>query len=345
MAKYLNKEKQEFEVSDDVLAKAQSGLENINFDSDDEDDSTPNQKSQISQAEPGDSTPVDEDKDLADSDKGDEDTPTPLPDNYFRAAVHQDWTPEDIQEFYAENPERALKTFKKIYESTNFITKQTADLGRKSKQLSEKLTNAEKPPVLKSEFQEIDIEGIRKKYSDTDDPIIDLIGQLSRQNKVMYDKVNALETSSKPASKTSDEDVKVWNGITNFFGDNALNVFKGFYGAAKVNEDWGTVLTGEQLKNRIKVVEMADQVLAGAELQGRDMDYDEALHLAHLVVSDNIRETIIRNEIKSKIKERSKGITVKSTGGGKHSQDGQPTSEIELEKKTAGRLSKMFGKR
>ena len=334
----MNKEKQDVEPSADLLAKVSQKLDVIE---DEKDSSTPELESQLSQAESEDSILDDGDKTLAEDKKGDEDTPQPLPDNYFRAAIHQGWSPEEIQELYSQNPEVALKTFEKIYESTNYITKQTADLGRKHKQLTEKLVKSETSPTTsKSEVQELNVEEFKKKYPDADEFVIDLVGQLSKQNKVLYDKVQSLETQQKVSNEPSDEDKKVWNIIVDFFSDNALTQFKDFYGVAKSNDEFGKVLTGQQLKNRMEVVELADQVLSGAALQGKDMDYAEALHLAHLYVSDVIREKVIRDEIKSKITARSKGITVKSSGG-KVPDDGTITPE-KLEKKVASRLGKLF---
>jgi len=55
-----------------------------------------------------------------------------LPDAYRRAAIHQGWKPEDVDEYFAANSELAMRTFGNIHESTNKISQEFADLGRAS---------------------------------------------------------------------------------------------------------------------------------------------------------------------------------------------------------------------
>ena len=67
-------------------------------------------------------------------------------------------------------------------------------------------------------------------------------------------------------------------------------MYDDFYGAlSKDAKNWDT-LTQDQKVNRWNVLQMADQMFIGATSQGRDMDVNEALTLAHLSVSETMRE-------------------------------------------------------
>jgi len=69
---------------------------------------------------------------------GDEDTnaeadgdgDSPVPDAYMRAAEHQGWKKEEVEEFWRDEPEKAERTLSKILESTNRLSTQWGQLGQ-----------------------------------------------------------------------------------------------------------------------------------------------------------------------------------------------------------------------
>ena len=76
-----------------------------------------------------DPTPADSDDEPAEDDTKAGDKPA-IPDNHYRAAVHQGWKPEDIKELYDSNPKLALKTLKKIHEDSHQVSQVFALKGR-----------------------------------------------------------------------------------------------------------------------------------------------------------------------------------------------------------------------
>ena len=102
-----------------------------------------------------------------------------LQDNLYRAAIHEGWTDDDIKDFLEQNPDRARATFKKMYESTTGLSQKWVDAGRAKlladdgtqQQQQQTDTTQAKTDKPKVEFQEIDIEKLRKDY-DNDLPLV-----------------------------------------------------------------------------------------------------------------------------------------------------------------------------
>jgi len=288
-----------------------------------------------------------EDPDKDDDDKKGKEDEVILPENYFRAAVHSDWTSEEIQGFFKTNPELALKTFKKIYDSTNVATNEFVELGRASqKQLHEaEVAEQAKKDTETNKFKGMDMDAVAEQFKD-DPAVVALLKAANEQNKTFHEQFIELRKSQTQVAQTglSNEDTRIWNDINSFFDGKNLEAFSEFYGKSEKDKNWNQVLTGEQMQNRHQVIVMADQIGAGAKLAGKEMDRSETLRRAHLAASDSVRETVIRNELKEKAKKRSKGITVKSTG--RKTQD--DVASVKKDEKTAlkragKRLGKLFG--
>ena len=246
-----------------------------------------------------------------------------LSDSLYRAAVHQGWTPDKIKAFYAADKETATQTFQQIYDSTNKLTAEFARLGRA------KVTEPVKAEVPAAPVTPDSLAQLKEQYG-ADDPLIQTIEALQKQ----------MSTLSVPAPKVESavpEDVALKQVITGFFNDSEMALYKEFYGVAT---DDG-VLTEGAFKNRMAVLNLADQILLGAQQVGRKMEVPEALALAHLTVSEPIREKVIRADIKSKLVKRSKAISL-STGTTVTAAKDGPTTAEELEAKVSERLAKLY---
>lgn len=316
--------------------------------------------------ESGDSTPVDE-KPAEESEASGDSTPagsgpepkpdekpaaeetTGISDAYYRAAKHQGWDDEEIKNLYDANPELANKTFAKLLESTNRLSQEFATMGRARQQQAQQqqvVTQPESKKDEKSEFKEYDIAQLNKDYDN--DPIVKLVEQQQEQMKQLYDKISTMPT---PGVQTSEDEVRVKlqqeelvnREVAQYFKADDLKPYKDFYGAVPKGSKGWDGLTTEQQGNRWAVLELAEQILSGAEMQGRKMDVDEALGSAHLIVSESTREKIIRNDIKSKAVKRSKGLSLKPNSGNAPASTGGPADQATLEAKTAERLRKVFG--
>lgn len=270
-----------------------------------------------------------------------------LSEAYYRAAVHQGWKPEEIKEFLKANPEVANRTFAKMYDDTNKMSREFANIGRAKQELSKKGTvsaaTVVESPEKKSEFKEIDIEKLRKDYDN--DPVIEIVAQQQKQVKALLDQVQ--KTTKEPDQPVKDEatirasiqeEAALEQQIVTFFTGNDLKMYNDFYGALpKDAKDWDT-LTQDQKVNRWNVLQMADQMLIGATSQGRDMGVDEALTLAHLSVSEPMREKVIRDKIKANVVKRNKGLSLKPSSG-KKPESTKPGTPGELVAITRERLN------
>ena len=266
-----------------------------------------------------------------------------IPDSYVRAAIHQGWDKKDIDEFIKTSPQVAAKTFANIYNSTNNLSNQFAELGRKVQSNEKEEKTDDKSKGKESSFDSLTDEQIEKLKKDyDDDPIVELIIAQNKANKVLYDKVQNLEVNQ-TVKKSDNEDNKIISNINSFFDSNDMKPFADFYGTSSNGADWDGSLTPGQKANRLEAVRQADAILAGAEFQGRKMELNEALELAHLSVSDPIKEKVIRANIKNAVKQREKGITIKPKSSNKEQDSGKPSNEKELMTRTSERLNKLFG--
>lgn len=270
-----------------------------------------------------------------------------LSESYYRAAIHAQWRPEEIKEFYEANPKLAIKTFGGIYESLNRASKDFAALGRVKKE--QVVKQPPKPEVKKSEFKGIDVAKLREQYPD--DPVVDLVQSIQDQNKVLFEKVQTLEetgsapVTGQPSSEqkgvSNQEVAAIEQQIETYFRGDELKKYKDFYGEVPVDAvDWNSLTPGQKM-NRWTVIEMMDQMIVGAITCGQDMKIDEALRRAHLCVTEPLREQIIRDDIKAKVEKRSSGISLKPSSTGQPEKT-KPETKQDLEDATTERLKKVF---
>lgn len=270
-----------------------------------------------------------------------------LSEAHYRAAIHQGWKPEEIKEFLKTNSDLANRTFAKMYDDTNKMSREFATIGRAKQELAKKGTvsaaTVMEQPEKKSEFKEIDIAKLRKDYDN--DPIVEMVAQQQEQNRALFEQVQGMTKGPDPAVRDEatirasiQEEAALEQQIMTFFAGDDIKMYDDFYGALpKDAKNWDT-LTQDQKLNRWNVLQMADQMLIGAQSQGRNMDVNEALTLAHLSVSESMREKIIRDEIKTKVVKRSKGLSLKPSSG-KKPESTKPGTPGELEAVTRERLN------
>lgn len=269
-----------------------------------------------------------------------------IEDNLVRAAVHQGWDMKQIKDFMQLDPDRARATFQKMYESTNKLSQQFADMGReKLKQDTQEQEPEAKPKKKdgeKPEFKGLDIAELRKQYDN--DPVIELLAGQQDQNKILFDMVQDLReaTTTRPevAQRTQQlgtEAAAVGQQIDAFFKQGDMKLFDDFYGS-------GDNLTPGQAANRIAMYELADQISAGRELQGLNTTVEEALIQAHMLVSEPVREKMVRTNIVSQLKKRSKGISLKPGSKGRDvntTEHIKPQNDQEVIENAQTRLDKI----
>ena len=90
------------------------------------------------------------------------------------------------------------------------------------------------------------------------------------------------------------------------------------------------------------MLEMADALVAGAGQQGRRLSVEDALTLAHDSLTVGVRTQTIRDQIRSQVTTRQKGITLRPGTRGTEKKDGPPRDRAELQQRTADRLARAF---
>lgn len=252
-------------------------------------------------ADDGESTPESKDGDGEASDK------PAIPDNYFRAAAHQGWTPEKISKLYDADPEGTVDWLKKIYDDTNNLNSQFAELGRKKIALDQAQVDSKaKPQEAKSE---IDLAKLREQYED------DPVGVMLEIVKTQAPKPQEQQVAQPAQTNRREEDMAIAQQLHTFFTAKDLDAYREFYGSPdeKNPYDWSYCTPGQNA-NRQAVINEADAIIAGREFQGSPISVAEALEAAHLRVSAPIAERVIRERIMSQVKKRSKGVTLRPSG-------------------------------
>jgi len=363
----------EIKAREELVANTEERLKNI-FEDEESKESTPDETSADSEEEKSEesrnkesdnnSTPTDDKSAEQDDSEKDEESKesTPdetsadsegskkgIPDAYYRAAKHQGWSDDDIAALHKANPALAEKTFAKLYDSTNKLSREFSAIGR-AKLQAKKAQPAKTEPTgtepKKSEFKKIDIDKLRKDYDN--DPIVELVAQMQDQFEQLHSKLDKepAKTEETPAISEQElrakiqEEAAMEQQIEQFFNADDLKQYKEFYGDLPKNARNWDILSTQQKTNRWEVLQRADEILIGAEAQGREMGIDEALKLAHLIISEPMREKVIRENIKAKVVKRQKSLTLKPTGKMMDNKTG-PLTRDQLVERTKERLSKM----
>jgi len=295
----------------------QAELNDEEKDSTSEDDTTEKGDTQTESETDLDDSTLDDTEEKKDSKVADNkkkeagDKPT-LADSYIRAAIHQGWKEEEVQDFFEKNPEQAIKTLKNIYESTNRLSKQFSTLGR-AQQKQQNHGQEQKS----SDFKALDIKKLKEEYPD--DPIVDsIVAPLNDTLNQMKQQIDSLSQQNRAESITvaeqkaiNSENRMIENQIFTFFDErDDMKPYKNFYGTLEKGKTWDE-LPQLQHQNRWSVLQQADLLLNGAAIQGEEMDVGEALNLAHMLATDGMKEQIIREKIKKQVKKRSNGLTLK----------------------------------
>ena len=252
-----------------------------------------------------------------------------LNDSLYRAAVHQGWTPDEIRDFYQGDPDKAVKTFQRMYESTNKLTAEFARVGRAKQDGQSPAPEPKAQVVTQDEFA-----ALKEQYGE-DDPLVKTL-------EVLQSKVETL-TAAKPAEPPAPltptaEEVALQQTVEGFFTNSDMQPFNDFYGD---NKQAGGLQSG-QFQNRMAVLQLAENILTGAQSLGRKMEIPEALSLAHLTISEPVREKAIRSDLKAKLVRRSKAVSLEPKTEKAPERTG-PLNADELESKVADKLKNVFG--
>jgi len=292
----------------------------------------------IVKTEPDPEPVVDQTQDEPVVDQTTDDPPTEIPVNYVRAALRSGWTEEAIQDLADKAPDMALQTMQNIYESQKTISDKFSQLGRTVPQPQVQATEqpAQQPaqqPAPQKGF--VDFAALKNEYGN--DPLIEtVIKPLDAALVELRAQINQAPATPTPDPESTKLPAELAREVGIFFGDETLTKhYGGFYGTS--NDPMA--LTLGQVENRNNVLIKADQIIAGAAMQGINMTVDEALDSAHMLVSEPVKASAIRREIKESAVKRSSGISLRPSSAKQPGSEGtKPRTQKELEDKVAAGL-------
>ena len=276
-----------------------------------------------------------------------------LPNAYKRAAIHQEWTQEEIDEFYNADPEKALKTFAKLHDSNNRLSMKFSEFGNIRAQQEAEAQRFKDEQVTKPEpvYQPkptppVDMNELRRQYGN--DPVVDIIQKLADQiadmKPVEKQPVRELQPDPvyQPYVKPQIDQNAAFRTLDNFFGSEDVKPYTSFYGS---DSDWNKLSPGE-FANRREVVQLAGSIVAGAEMKGDPMSDEMALEKAHLIVSQPYLEKAIVADIHTQLEKRAKSMTIRTSANklvaGTENKTGSDFTPAERESRAQQRLDKIF---
>lgn len=316
-----------------------------------EDDSDDDPTLETDEDEPTGDEDGDEDGDGKKTPAGDEPTPeikTSIPEPYIRAAIHSEWTREEITALEKKDPELALKTCKKLYDSMNRLSSEFAELGRNKISAQKPNVDPVKPAEEKpAATSKIDIKKLKDEYGD--DPIVGVIEALITQNESLQNRLGEVKPNVEGKPRLSKEEAvaqvraedNLRSQLNSFFSGDDMKIYGDFYGGTSKGENSWDKLTVEQQQHRWDVITLADQICHGALALGKNITVDEAMNRAHLSVSKDVLEKAIKDGIKKQVKSRTKTLQPKNATPVKLDKVAKPE---DLEKKVAARLAATFKK-
>lgn len=296
---------------------------------------TPGEKTST-QAEQTDSTPASK-TDTAGKETTEE---VSLPDAYCRAAEHQGWKPEEIKEFFEATPELAIQTLGKIYESTNKLSNDFANLGRATLKPANKPADSQTVTDVDAN-KAIDLTALKEEYG-ADSAVVKTMEamQARLQTAPAAQPQTVQQTVQQPVQQPVQQiDSQIEIMVNQFFTDPALQPYEEFYGKGKD----ANALTIQQNNNRYAVLETADNIVVGAQTLGNRMTWEQAMDLAHMTVSASVHEQAARTELKAQIVKRAAGTTLKpAKSKAVVPAKDAATSAADLEAKVEAKLNKIY---
>lgn len=266
----------------------------------------------------------------------DDGSPT-LPEAYRRSAAARGWQEADIDRFWKADPELAIRTFDAIHQSRNAELAEFARAGRLLKQAATdpSVSPAMKPADVAAAAaklpEAIDTEALIARFGN-EELVTGIVGPvnaiLAEIHKVLPEIQAGVQVVRETQQNTLGQQIEA------FFTSKPLEPYAEVYGSQKDG------LTDTTRANRIKVLELADAIRAGALHQGRDMGVEEALEAAHHSIASEFTVKTVRKQIQNAVAARGAAVTLKPKSG--KPAAGKAGATDRLAKVQEG-LSRVFG--
>lgn len=341
-----------------------SRLQDLNELTKDEDfNKLPREKTAVSDEEDDDLTPEVKDDTPAEEsgtadNQTDSDDSTPeaeekneIPDAYIRAAIHQGWDKEVVDDLVKNSPELALKALENLYISTNNASREWSELGR-AKIDAERAAASDAQTATEAAAQEDPattalIEKIKKEYPD--DPLMDVV-IAGLKKPVQQPKPQASQPRAQYETATARHNAAanaaIDQRINAFFSSDAMKPYEKFYGKLELGQIPEDLTNGQQA-NRLAVLEETEYIIAGHNMRNQKIEIEQALEKAHFIVTEPIRQQIIRDNLKATATKRAKSMTLKPSESKRSSdsmnaESSKPRNRRELENTVQQKLNSVF---
>jgi hypothetical protein len=270
------------------------------------------------------------------------DAPT-LPDAMRRSLQANGWDDEDInRNLKAPHADGFLRMATKVHADRQAEVERYAEAGRQLRTeqtapSSQQIAQPSSAQTGVSPLKPIDADAMKNKYG-ADEMIDEIVAPVNAAIEAMNQVIPQIQQGHQ-ASQQNELD-RVIVQVEGFFGDARMGPYAPLYGDPKSG------VTPAQKAKRDEVLDNAYSLVIGARAAtGRNLQLDEALTLAHEMVSKDYKVQAIRQEIKQATQKRQSGISLKPSRSGTpaSSAGGRPVSRADLEGRTREGLAKVFG--
>lgn len=278
-----------------------------------------------------------------------------IPDAYIRAAIHQGWDQEVVDDLVKSNPELAKKALENLYLSTNNASREWSELGRaKIEAERAKATQTVTEAVVQEDPEtKALIAKLRKDY--VDDPLIEVVikglekpvqQQPVQQSQPVQRQQQNYETATRRANAAANASTD--QRVNTFFSAGVMAPYEKFYGKLELGQVPEDLTNGQQL-NRLAVLEETECIIAGHNMRNQEIKLEQAMEKAHFIVTEHIREQVIRDNLKATAVKRKKSMTLKPsdskrTGDSMSTESSKPRNRKELENAVQQKLDGVFKK-
>lgn len=272
---------------------------------------------------------------------GEEETPESTPPSAWRRSLKsRGWDDDEIDTFWQADPERASKVFERTHNSRNAELAEWAKLGRERQQhgsVTPRTDTAASPTQTAPSAVETQLERLNpEKLAETSGleqsvaeaiaaPLNQMIDQLNTAFPMVRRSVRAAEENERAALRQL---------VENFLNRDDVKPFADFYGSL---DD----ASGEQLSRQNELLQTADALVAGADCQERKVTAMDALLDAHSMLTADQRESQARTDLKKKVRQRGKGLSLKPSRRKARRTGGKPT-RTQMERRVGEALRSIF---
>jgi len=282
-----------------------------------------------------------------------EDGKVDIPESYMRAAIHHGLDKKTVDELVEKDPGLAMKMLESCYLSVNNASREWSMLGRAK--IEAERAQVEEPVTATEAIAQQDpattalIANLKKEYPD--DPLIEtvIVGlkkPVQQPKPQVSQGQQGYETATRRANAAAN--VSTDQSINTFFSADTMKPYEKFYGKLELGQIPEDLSNGQQ-HNRLAVLEETECIIAGHSMRGQEIKLEQAMEKAHFIVTEHIREQVIREGLKTTTLKRKKSMTLKPSDSKRSSDNmrtdsSKPRNRRELEQSVQVNLDRVFKK-